>query len=237
MPSQQVQTLLKDIMTFACEERAVSNARFAKTGEGEYAHDDVYIGVTVPQIRQLVKQHPPVEIKDIEQLLNNEFHEVRLFALLLMVKAYKKAGKELKNVIFQSYLNNTAFINNWDLVDSSCYHIVGPHVFKKDNQTLMALCRSKNMWERRISVVSTYFHIKNDDYHTTFLLVENMLGEQQDIILKAMGWMVKEISKREPELAMAFLDQHYLKIPRVCLRTAIEKLPADTRKAYLKGER
>lgn len=233
MPSQFTAQLLEKVKALACPEKAKGNARFSKTGEGEYAQGDVYIGVSVPQLRGLVKKHPPAELSDILDLLKNTYHEVRLLALLLMVKTYKKSPSGAKEEIFQAYLAHTVYINNWDLVDASCYHIVGPHLYGKDTQILFKLSQSSSIWERRIAIVSTYFCIRKEEFDTTFSLVELMLKEKQDIVQKAMGWMVKEISKRDVQAATAFLDSHGASLPRTSLRIAIEKLPEKVRKHYL----
>lgn len=230
------QALLQQVKHLADPERAKVNAGFSKTGEGEYAQGDKYLGLRVPQLRNIVKTHPAVTLQDILPLLHDEYHEVRLLALLLMVKTYKKALSEEKEKIIQAYLSNTSYINNWDLVDTSCYNLLGPHLWPKGKEVLLQLSQSNCLWERRIAVVTTYHFIKKGDYQTTYQLVELMLNEKEEIVQKAMGWMVKEISKHDKNSAVSFLIEHYREMPRVALRIAIEKLPAEERQAFLTGK-
>ena len=235
MHTEVSQALLQQLVQLADPERAKVNAGFAKTGKGEYAQGDKYLGLRVPQLRDIVKIHPKVTLPDILPLLHDEYHEVRLLALLLMVKTYRKASPADKQAIIDAYLSNTRYVNNWDLVDTSCYNLLGPHLWQGDREVLFALCRSDCVWERRISVVTTYYFIKKGDFETTFQLVRLMLNEKQEIVQKAMGWMVKEISKQDSNRAVSFLREYYQAIPRVALRIALEKLPAELRQAFLTG--
>ena len=227
--------LFQHLLDLADPERAKINAGFSKTGNGEYAEGDKFLGLRVPQLREIVRGQPIVALEDILPLLHNAFHEARLLALLLMVKLYKKADDKTKQQVFDCYLANTCHINNWDLVDSSCYYIVGPHLWNKDSGLLFELSQSDNMWERRIAVVITYYFIKKGHFATTFQLVRNLLTEPQHIVQKAMGWMLKEISKQNPEQVIAFLQQQKRVLPRLVCRIALEKFSPEQRKLFLQN--
>lgn len=224
--------------------KAIANPSFAektqlyfKTGPGEYAHGHRFLGIPVPVLRRLLKDYRATSLASIDQCLSNDYHEVRLFALLLLVDRFKRADHDEQSQIVQLYLNNTNQVNNWSLVDSSAPYIVGAFLYDKDRQILHQLAKSTSLWERRIAMVSTFFFIKRDDYQDCLQLAETLLGDSEDLMHKAVGWMLREIGKRNKDVATGFLKIHYQKMPRTMLRYAIERYPEHERQAYLKGTR
>jgi 3-methyladenine DNA glycosylase AlkD len=163
------------------------------------------------------------------------YHEERLCALLIMVLKYQRGSDEEREAIFQDYLSNTRYINNWDLVDSSAYHIVGQHLEDRDRRVLYELVRSESLWERRIAIISTLYLIKKQQYEDALKLSQQLLDDAHDLIHKAVGWMLREVGNRDISVEQAFLKEHYHRMPRTMLRYAIEKFPENQRKAYLNG--
>ncbi len=205
--------------------------RFFKTGPGEYGEGDRFLGVVVPKVRQIVKRHRQVSIPDVLELLGSPYHEVRLAALLTMVEQYPKAKEE----IFRLYLANTSRINNWDLVDLTAPPIVGAHLYGKDTSLLTKLARSKNLWERRISIMATHWFIRQGDGRETLRIAAILLRDSHDLIHKAVGWMLREVGKRcSLESECRFLDRHAAVMPRTMLRYAIERFPEPLRLRYLR---
>ncbi len=188
------------------------------------------IGVSVPELRKIAKKYHELKEKDTLFLLKSSIHEERFLALLLMVEKYQEKKKE----IFQLYLKNTQYINNWDLVDLSAEKIVGDYLFEKRKDVLYKLAESENLWERRIAIVSTHFFIKKDYFKDTLKIAEILLKDKEDLVQKAVGWMLREVGKKDEKLLENFLKKHYLKMPRVMLRYSIEKFPQSKRKRYLK---
>ena len=209
--------------------------RFFKTGPGEYAEGDVFIGVTVPLLRQVCRECRDVAIPDIVPLLGSAVHEERLLALLLLVEAFKRGTGETKREIYQLYLGNTRFINNWDLVDSSAPHIVGAWLFTRSRSPLRRLARSSSLWERRIGIIATQFFIRSGDFEETFRIADLLLADRHDLIHKAVGWMLREVGNRSPKAERAWLESRYPRMPRTMLRYAIEKFPEAERRQYLAG--
>ncbi|MES9992627.1 MAG: DNA alkylation repair protein [Candidatus Thiodiazotropha sp.] len=217
-------------------EIAEHSQRFFKTGRGEYGEGDRFLGIRVPVLRREAKRHRHMPIEQIVRLLHSKYHEVRLCALLIMVLNYQQGSQAEKEAIFRHYLENTGYINNWDLVDSSAHHILGAHLENRDRRVLHRLAASENLWERRIAIMSTLYFIKNQDYDDTLKLSLRLLDDDHDLIHKAVGWMLREVGNRAPRVERAFLKEHYQCMPRTMLRYAIEKFPEAERKAYLKGE-
>lgn len=208
---------------------------FFKTGKGEYAEGDKFLGLTSEQIKIIAKQYKTLELKDIQKLLNSKTHEHRMVALRILTLQYKKN----KDAIFNFYLKNTKNINNWDLIDVTCPHIVGKHLLNKDNKSkdiLYQLAKSNNLWEKRIAIISTYAFIKNNQFEDTLKISEILLNDSHDLIHKAVGWMLREVGNRNQEAEEQFLKQRCKTMPRTMLRYAIEKFPEDLRQKYLKGE-
>jgi 3-methyladenine DNA glycosylase AlkD len=209
--------------------------RFFKTGPGEYAEGDVFIGVRVPQIRKLAKEHPDIPLEEVVLLLRSEIHEERLLALLLMVQHYQRGDEKMQKKLYQLYLGSTDFINNWDLIDVTAKNIVGAWLVDKSRKPLYKLARSKSLWERRIAIMATFRYIPDNDFEDCLKLAEILRDDEHDLIHKAVGWMLREIGNRERDVEEAFLQRHYRKMPRTMLRYAIEKFPEKRRQAYLKG--
>ena len=212
---------------------------FFKTGKGEYAEGDQFIGVVVPDSRKLVKEYwQKAELSDVQEILKSEFHEMRLVALLILVNKFEKSkDKTEQKKLVDFYLKNTKYINNWDLVDLSCYKLLGRYCFEnqKDN-ILRELSNSDNMWEKRIAIVATMHHIKKGkSFDLTQELVLNNLNHPHDLMHKANGWLLREIGNKDEEVLLDFLKIYYQNMPRTTLRYAIEKLDEDLRQDFLKG--
>ena len=227
--------LREKLHALADPERAVLLQRFFKTGPGEYAEGDRFIGVRVPRIRKLVRAHPDIPLEEVEQLLQSEIHEERLLALLLMVQHYQRGDGKVRKRLYQLYLGSTEFINNWDLIDVTAKNIVGAWLENKSRKPLYKLARSKSLWERRIAIMATFRYIPADDFEDCLKLAEMLRDDEHDLIHKAVGWMLREVGKRDRAVEEAFLQQHYQSMPRTMLRYAIEKFPEKRRQAYLKG--
>jgi 3-methyladenine DNA glycosylase AlkD len=215
--------------------RVAGLQRFFKTGPGEYAEGDVFIGVTVPNLRQVCRECRDAAIPDIVPLLGSAVHEERLLALLLLVEAFKRGAEEGKREIYRLYLANTKYINNWDLVDSSAPHIVGAWLFTRSRSPLRRLARSSSVWERRIAIIATQFFIRSGDFEETFRIADMLLADRHDLIHKAVGWMLREVGNRSPKAERAWLESRYPRMPRTMLRYAIEKFPEAERRRYLAG--
>jgi len=215
--------------------RATHSLRFFKTGPGQYGEGDKFLGLTVPQMRKLVRKYHSLDDDDALELLASPWHEERLVALLLLVDGYKRGDEERRQRIHRAYLANARWINNWDLVDASAEHVVGPHLDAREIALLERLARSKNIWERRIAIVSTFHFIKRDEFRPTLRIATMLLTDSHDLIHKAVGWMLREVGKRDRKTLDLFLKKHYRRMPRTMLRYAIERHPERTRKQYLAG--
>lgn len=226
----------EDLMKYASKEKAEILQRFFKTGPGEYGEGDVFVGVKVPEIRQTAKRYQNCSFAEITKLIKSPVHEQRLLALIILVQQYEKNGEQEK--IFDFYLKNTRYVNNWDLVDLSAPHIVGRFLFetKKKRLKMYDLAMSKSLWERRISIISTLTFIRNNDFKDVFMLAKILLKDREDLIHKAVGWMLREVGKRDLAQEENFLSEKYKGMPRTMLRYAIERFPEKKRQAYLKGK-
>lgn len=209
--------------------------RFFKTGKGEYGEGDQFLGIRVPVIRQQVKLFRDMSLSETLVLLRSPLHEVRLFALLMMVQKFSKGDEATRAEIYRTYLDNTSFINNWDLVDSSASYIVGVWLRERDRRPLYKLATSKNLWERRIAMLATFDFIRNREFDDALAIAEHLLNDPEDLMHKAVGWMLREIGNRDIRLEKAFLKRHYKNMPRTMLRYAIEKFPEKERQRYLAG--
>ncbi len=232
----KVQTIKKRLKQLANRETAEVFQRFFKTGPGEYGEGDVFIGVKVPDLRKLAKEFQDTAFEDVKSLLGSEIHEERLLALLILVRKYLKGNETKKERIYRLYLENTKFINSWDLVDVTAHHIVGDYLMDKNKDPLFRLAKSKDLWERRIAMLSTFHFIKNGRYEETLQIAKILLNDEEDLIHKAVGWMLREVGKRDMNIEEIFLKKHYKKMPRTMLRYAIEKFPEPKRQNYLKGK-
>ena len=232
MIAKEVINALKLVAT---EERRKVNEWFFKTGKGEYGYGDIFIGVTVPNIRKIAKKFSQeISLKELVELIRNPIHEVRLCALIILVNKYKKEDSEK---IYQYYLKHLNSVNNWELVDTSAPYIVGDYLYKnqKKSKILLEFSQSENLWIRRISIVSTLTFIKNNEFNQTLKIANLLIYDDHDLIHKAVGWMLREIYKRDESLIKQFLRQNYAQIPRTTLRYAIERIDKEERLSYLKG--
>lgn len=216
-------------------EKAKLLAGYFKTGKGEYGEGDIFLGITVPESRKIAIQFKDLPLNEVESMLKSKFHEERLIALLLLVHNYEK-HPERRQEIYNFYLKNTKGINNWDLVDLSCHHIVGDFLLNKDKSALYELAKSPNIWEKRIAIISTFNFIREKKFDDSLKLAELLLTDKHDLIHKAVGWMLREIGKKDINILEDFLSKYYKQMPRTMLRYAIERLPENKRKDYLNGK-
>ena len=227
--------------TITSELQALSNAekreifpRFLKTGKGEYGEGDRFLGVTVPNIRAISKQYKNISLNEIRELIQSEWHEVRLCALLIMVEKSKKKDETLRQQLFDLYLSQTDRINNWDLVDLSCRFIVGEYLLDRSRDILYQLAQSPLLWDNRIAIVSTYAFIRKGQLEDTYALSDLMLYHPHDLMHKAIGWMLREAGKRDPERLYDYVMSHRADMPRTMLRYAIEKFSPKERAILMK---
>jgi len=208
--------------------------KFFKTGKGQYGEGDQFLGIVVPNTRIVAKRHKDAPFEVMAELLQSEWHECRLCALLMLVERFKKCDEKGKKEIYDFYLTQTTRINNWDLVDLSAPGIVGDYLKDKPRDVLYRLADSSLLWEQRIAVVSTYSLIKNNDFIDIIALSERLLHHKHDLMQKAVGWMLREMGKRDKDLLVQFLEKHCRTMPRTMLRYAIEKFPEDERREFMK---
>lgn len=226
----------KDLKHEANPAKVALLARFFKTGPGEYGAGDVFLGLTVPQSRILVRKYRELSLPDIQKLLASKYHEARLIALLILVYQFEKGIEKTKQRIYEFYLRQTRFINNWDLVDLSAGKIVGGYLLDKPRTVLYSMAKSKDLWEKRIAIIATSAFINQKQYQDTFKIADMLMGDTHDLIHKAVGWMLREVGKRvSREALIDYLKSRYQKMPRTMLRYAIEHFPQATRKKYLQG--
>ncbi|UZE93073.1 MAG: DNA alkylation repair protein [Candidatus Nealsonbacteria bacterium] len=228
--------LKKELKSKASVKKSKNLQRFFKTEPGEYGERDIFLGIKVGDLRKIAEKYKNLSLKGIEKLLYSKIHEERLVALLILVQKFQTDDERLKEKIFKLYLKNTNYINNWDLVDLSADKIIGEYLSDKPREVLYKLAMSKNLWERRIAIMSTFQFIKNNEFKETLKILEMLLEDGHDLIHKAAGWMLREIGKRSLETEEKFLKKHYQKMPRTMLRYAIERFPEKRRQAYLKGK-
>lgn len=233
MKAQEIQTRLERL---GDPEKAQIHQRFFKTGPGEYGAGDVFLGIRVPETRKLAGEYQTLSLPETIKLLQSPLHEARQLALFILVRAYGKGDAALQEQIYHLYLQNTRFINNWDLVDASAEHIVGPWLRRQSKAPLHSLAASELVWERRIAIMATFHYIKKGEFDPTLRIAELLLADKHDLIHKATGWMLREIGKRNLAVEESFLKAHYRQMPRTMLRYAIEKFPEDLRQQYLRGE-
>ena len=215
--------------------RAEISRGFFKTGPGEYAEGDEFIGVALPDLRRICRECRDATVDEVSSLLQSPVHEARLLALLLMVDAFGRADEAGRRDVYQRYLSSTAFINNWDLVDSSAPAIVGGWLAERSRAPLVRLARSSSLWERRIAIVATQHFIRNGEVDETYKISDLLMRDEHDLIHKATGWMLRETFKRAPDALRAYLRSRCKSMPRTMLRYAIERLPEPERRAYLSG--
>ena len=226
---------LKEILSLKNDTQAKLNMRFYKTGKGEYSENDVFLGLVSAQNRALAKKYyKSMQLAELEKLLQNKFHEIRMTALFMLVLKYKQGDSALKKQIFELYINNARQINNWDLVDNSAPYIAGDFACNSGTtDVLWQLAKSGNLWAERISVVASLYMIKKRDFDYPLKVCEYFLAHNHDLIHKAVGWMLREVGKADEKILENFLDRYTLKMPRTTLRYAIERFPEEKRKHYL----
>jgi 3-methyladenine DNA glycosylase AlkD len=226
--------ILKELKKYANKAKAKLLSGFFKTGKGEYGYGDVFLGITVPYSRRVVKEvYGKVDLKNLKQSIHSKFHEERLVALLLLVEMYKR--NKNKREIYDFYLNNIEGINNWDLVDLSAPNIVGEYLLDGNKKILERLALENNLWKKRIAIISTLTFIRKGDFEWTFKISKILLEDKHDLIHKAVGWMLREAWKRDSKPVERFLKENYNKLPRTTLRYAIERVEEKRRKEMLKG--
>jgi 3-methyladenine DNA glycosylase AlkD len=225
----------KELETYSTPEKKEFLPYFFKTGKGQYGEGDKFLGVVVPDTRKVAKKYKDISFGELSKLLNNEYHECRLCALLILVEAFRKTKNEAKRKeIVDFYLSHTHWINNWDLVDLSAKDILGEYLIDKDRNILYKLADSSLLWDQRIAVVSTFAFIRRNDHKDILALSEKLLHHKHDLMHKAIGWMLRETGKKSKESLIGFLDKHYKEMPRTMLRYSIEKLTPEERAFYMK---
>ncbi len=228
-----LQSLRTDLEKAANPARAKVSQSFFKTGPGEYGEGDIFLGLTVPEIRKIAHQHHGADFSLIANLLKSKIHEERMLALLMLVVRYEQGARVDQNRIVKFYLAYTRYINNWDLVDLSADKILGTYLQEKNRAALYKLAKSKNLWERRIAIVATFNFIKHNDFKDTLRIAEMLMSDTHDLIQKAVGWMLREVGKRSLTTEEQFLKRHAKIMPRTMLRYAIERFPEEKRLRYL----
>ena len=225
-----------EIRALANKQIAKNSLRFFKTGKGEYGHGDLFLGVKVPKIRLIAKKHTDTSITEMKKLICSKYHEERLLGLIILVNKYSKnKDRKTRNQLYKIYVSSFKYINNWDLVDVTCPHVIGKHLMDKDRSILYSWAKSDDLWAKRIAIVSTHWFIRKNDLQDTFKIAEMLLNDEHDLIHKAAGWMLREAGKKDLEKEEIFLKKHYKTMPRTMLRYAIERFPEPKRQRYLKG--
>lgn len=227
----------KELHKLAKPEKIPIYQNYFKTGPGEYAEGDIFIGVTVPDTRKVAQQFISINRADLLPLLKSKIHEERMVSLMILSYQYANAKDKKENKeIVDFYLKNRYASNNWDLIDCIVDRILGPWLIDKDKLLLYEFAKSSNLWERRIAIISTFHFIRNNQFSETLKISEILLNDKHDLIHKAVGWMLREVGKRDEKILKEFLKKHYKSMPRTMLRYSIERFPEKERKAYLKGE-
>jgi len=228
-----VKNIREDIQRLRNPEKAKILSGFFKTGKGQYGEGDVFLGIPVPEQRKIAKKYTDLSFTDIRKLLLSRIHEYRLIALLILIIRYRRADETGKQNIFNLYLKNTNHINNWDLVDLSAPNIIGDYLLTRDRSILYRLAQSENLWERRIAIISSFAFIRVDQFDDTFCIAELLLHDRHDLIHKAIGWMLREIGKRDQQKEEMFLGKYAAVMPRTMLRYAVERFDSKKRLLYL----
>lgn len=226
--------VLSELLSMANPEKATFLQRFFKTGPGQYAEGDVFLGLVVPLTRSIAKANKQTPLSELQLLMESEYHEARLCALLIVMEQFKKASQTERKALFDFYIKNASRINNWDLVDVTCPHVVGVYLLDKDRSLLYELAESDNLWEQRIAMVSTVTFIRNREYTDTLALAERLMTHTHDLMHKAVGWMLREVGKKDRATLTDFLEQYATQLPRTALRYAIEHYPEEQRQYFLK---
>ena len=225
----------KELKKLASQKKAKILARFFKTGKGEYGEGDVFIGVTVPNQRLVAKKFVDADLSTIQKLLDSEVHEHRLTGLLILTYQYPKASEDVRREIIDFYLKNAKRVNNWDLVDLSAPKLLGQFISdnQKERKIIYKLVKSRNLWEQRIAMLSTFTLIRQNEFDDALKIAEELVDHDHDLIHKAVGWMLREIGKRDQEIEESFLKKHYKTMPRTMLRYAIERFDKSKKDFYM----
>ena len=234
--SMTAEFVLSELQSVGSPEKAAHLSRFFKTGPGQYGEGDRFLGVVVPQTRSIAKANKAMPLDELQRLLDSPWHEARLCALLVLVYRFqdKKTPEAEREKMYRFYLKNTRRCNNWDLVDLSCRDIVGEYLVNRDRSVLYELAASDNLWEQRISIVCTWAFIRRSDFTDTLALAERLMTHKHDLMHKAVGWMLREVGKRDRDTLTDFLERYATQLPRTALRYAIEHYPEDRRQYFLK---
>lgn len=224
------------LRALAAPDDAVHLQRFFKAVPGGYGEGDAFIGIRVPLLRKIASAHRDLSPEETLDLLRSPIHEERMVALMILVRRMRSKDRKVQRSIYRMYVANIIHINNWDLVDTSAEHIVGSWLADRSRAPLRRMARSTRLWERRIAILSTFHFIKRADYGETLLIARMLLQDKEDLIHKAVGWMLREIGNRDGAVERAFLLKYYRSMPRTMLRYAIEKFPEVERKEWLAGE-
>jgi 3-methyladenine DNA glycosylase AlkD len=232
MNAAQIQ---RHLQSLANSHSAALAARYFKTGPGQYGEGDIFLGLRAAVMHALAKEHRSLPLDELSVLLQSAIHEDRMLALLILVRQANSGAEIVKKQIYKLYLAHTSFVNNWDLVDASAREIVGGYLADKSRKPLDRLARSPSLWERRISIVATHYFIREHDFVDTVRIAEKLLGDKEDLIHKAVGWMLREVGKRHAPTLESFLRRHGRVMPRTALRYAIERFPPEKRRAFLNG--
>lgn len=222
-----LKNICSDLDKLKDSKKAKDLQRFFKTGKGEYGEGDIFLGIVVPEQRRVSKKYLDLTLGDLQKLLDSKIHEYRLTALFILI------AKKDKRAAFDFYIKNTKNINNWDLVDLSAPKILGEYLIDKDRKILYKLAKSKNLWERRMAILATFAFIKDNDFKDSLKIAEILINDEHDLIHKAVGWVLREIGKKDIKTEEEFLEKYYKKMPRIMLRYAIEKFPDGKRKKFL----
>ncbi len=225
--------LRRRMLAEANERRAAASRRFFKTGPGEYGEGDRFIGLTLPQMRRLEREAGDFPMNNIVDLLRSPIHEERLLALLVLVRRFRKSDERTRSTIYRQYYRHRRFVNNWDLVDLSAPSIVGRYLERRKRDVLFRLARSKSLWDRRIAMITTQYFIRQNDFKDALAVAKMLLGDREDLIHKASGWMLREIGKRDFSAEEAFVRKHVRAMPRTMLRYAVEKWPPRMRREIM----
>lgn len=230
------ESILKDLKSVSNLQQSKGSERFFKTGKGEYGEGDIFVGITAPDMKKMCKKYFEIlPIKNLDFFFTNNIHEYRSFAFGILLCKWKKANIKEREQIYREYIKYIDYANNWDLVDMSAPTLMGEYLLDKNRDILYDFARSNKLWNQRIAIVSTYTFIRNKEYKDTLEISKLLLNHKHDLIHKAVGWMLREVGKRDLEVEENFLKQYYQKMPRTMLRYAIEKFDEDKRQEYLKG--
>lgn len=217
-------------------DRALDKLKFFKTAKGEYGYGDIFLGIRMPLIRQIAKDNIGLSFGHTKTLIKSKYHEERMLGLIILVNKYAKCRHDdEKDALYQIYISHFKYINNWDLVDVSCPHIVGKHLIDGDRSVLSQWAQSDDLWTKRIAMVTNWWFVRKGDLADVFNIAEILLDDEHDLIHKAVGWMLREAAKKDMNKTEDFMKQYYHAMPRTMLRYAIERYPELKRKKYLKG--